>query len=70
MALFEQKNPPYHLEQMARDYSIHLRVYNGGMYFRRPKYFTSSAWTFIHLQNRYPYIISVNNTNELHNVYS
>jgi hypothetical protein len=67
---FQTKNPLYYLESRSIHYSIHLRFVNGGIFYRRPMYFTSSAWTFIHQQHKSPYLITLHRTDELYNAYS
>jgi hypothetical protein len=67
---FQIKNPPHYLEPRAMHYSIHFKFVNGGDFFRRPLYFTSSAWTFIHKRHESPYVISLHKTEELYKAYS
>lgn len=67
---FEIKNPPYRLEPNSMHYSIHLRITNGGIFFRRPRYITSTSWTFIHKRHEYPYILTINKTEDIYKAYS
>jgi hypothetical protein len=67
---FEIKNPPYYLEPRHMQYSIHLKLSNGGIFFRRPLYITPTVWTFIHQRHESPYVLTLNKTEELYKAYS
>jgi hypothetical protein len=67
---FEIKKPPYYLEPRHMHYSIHLKLVNGGIFFRRPLYITPSVWTFIHKRHESPYALTINKTEDIYKAYS
>lgn len=67
---FEIKKSPYYLEARSMHYSIHLKLVNGGIFFRRPHYITPTVWTFIHKRHESPYLLTINKTEDIYKAYS